>query len=111
MLPAPKTDFTPLQLEIAALAKAISHPARIAILDMLAQKNECICGDMVEVLPLAQATISQHLKILKLAGLIRGTVSGPKTCYCLNTEGVEKMKALFSGHFNTLQIGQPATCC
>src|SRR5215216_7506902 len=82
---ATKTDlFTKKQNEIAAMAKAIAHPARIAILQELLKANSCICGDLVEELGLAQATISQHLKELKSAGLIQGTIEGTSVCYCID---------------------------
>jgi DNA-binding transcriptional ArsR family regulator len=76
--------FTQEDRRLAAVARALSHPARIAILRTLAKRGTCICGEIVEVLPLAQSTVSQHLKALKNAGLISGTVDGPKSCYCLN---------------------------
>ena len=79
-----KEEFTVKEQELAAFAKAMSHPARIAILKILAQRNECICGEIVDVLPLAQSTVSQHLKELKEAGLISGSVDGPRSCYCIN---------------------------
>ncbi len=82
--------------ELAALAKALGHPARIAILRTLAQKQRCICGEIVEVLPLSQATVSQHLKALKEAGLIKGEVEGVKSCYCLNVEYLERMSPLLN---------------
>ena len=70
---------------LAATCKALSHPARLAILRMLAGRGSCICGEIVDVMPLSQATVSQHLKILKDAGLIAGEIDGPRTCYCINT--------------------------
>ncbi len=76
-----RDEFGKKEQNLAAFAKALSHPARIAILKVLAQKNECICGEIVEVLPLAQSTVSQHLKELNNAGLIKGTVDGPRSCY------------------------------
>ena len=93
-----KEEFGNKDQSLAAFAKAISHPARIAILNVLARKNECICGEIVEVLPLAQSTVSQHLKELKTAGLINGTVDGPRSCYCINWKAFEK----FNGDFNSL---------
>jgi ArsR family transcriptional regulator, arsenate/arsenite/antimonite-responsive transcriptional repressor len=83
--------------ELAAFAKAIGHPARVQILRILARKNECICGDLVGELPLAQSTVSQHLKVLKEAGLIRGTVDGPRSCYCLEPRTLRRLKALVGG--------------
>ncbi|HLF63741.1 MAG TPA: metalloregulator ArsR/SmtB family transcription factor [Saprospiraceae bacterium] len=80
-----KTEaFTSRQNELASFAKALGHPARIAILEHLIQEDQCICGDLVDALPLAQATVSQHLGELKKAGLIKGTVTGTSMCYCLN---------------------------
>jgi DNA-binding transcriptional ArsR family regulator len=93
-----KEEFGNKDQSLAAFAKAISHPARIAILNVLARKNECICGEIVEVLPLAQSTVSQHLKELKTAGLINGTVDGPRSCYCINWKAFEK----FNGDLNSL---------
>jgi len=80
-----KTElFTDEQTRIADLAKAFAHPARVAILQMLAQKKACVCGDLVDELPLAQATVSQHLKELKRIGIIRGDIDPPRVCYCIN---------------------------
>ena len=83
--------------ELAALGKAIGHPARVQILRILARKSACICGDIVEELPLAQSTVSQHLKVLKDAGLIRGDVDGPRVCYCLEPRTLRRLKALVGG--------------
>lgn len=83
--------------ELAVLGKAIGHPARVQILRILARKNACICGDIVEALPLAQSTVSQHLKVLKDAGLIRGDVDGPRVCYCLEPRTLRRLKALVGG--------------
>ena len=80
--------------ELATLAKALGHPARVRILRILARRDGCICGEIVEELPLAQSTVSQHLKILKEAGLIRGTVDGPRICYCVDDQALRRMKAL-----------------
>jgi len=77
--------------EIATLARALGHPARVAILRLLIRGGECICGRIVEVMPLAQATVSQHLKVLKEAGLVRGEVDGPRVCYCANPEQVQRL--------------------
>jgi DNA-binding transcriptional ArsR family regulator len=93
-----KEEFTQKEQDLAAFAKALSHPARIAILKVLAQKNECICGEIVDVLPLAQSTVSQHLKELKNAGLITGETDGPRSCYCINWKAFEK----FNNDFNSL---------
>ncbi|WP_276076055.1 ArsR/SmtB family transcription factor [Polyangium mundeleinium] len=83
--------------ELAALAKAIAHPARVQILRLLVRKTACICGDIVDELPLAQSTVSQHLKILKEAGLIRGEVDGPRVCYCIEPAALRRLKALVGG--------------
>ena len=88
-----------------------THPARIAILKVLAQKNECICGEIVEVLPLAQSTVSQHLKELKEAGLIDGSVDGPRSCYCINWKAFEKFNAEFTGLFHKLKDQHTKSCC
>lgn len=91
--------FAPDDLALAARLKALAHPARLTILRTLAERQTCICGDLVEVLPLAQATVSQHLKALKEAGLVRGETDGPRSCYCLDTEALrhvhEALGALF----------------
>ena len=83
--------------ELALLGKAIGHPARVQILRILARKNACICGDIVDELPLAQSTVSQHLKVLKEAGLVRGDVDGPRVCYCLEPRALRRLKALVGG--------------
>jgi DNA-binding transcriptional ArsR family regulator len=85
-----KTEFDEKIQDLALLAKAISHPARIAILQTIAKKKECICGEIVEVLPLAQSTVSQHLKELKEVGLIQGEVEGLKSCYCINWKKLDE---------------------
>ena len=85
------------ELELARLAKALAHPARVAILRLLIERGECICGQIVDVLPLAQATVSQHLKVLKDAGLIRGEIDGPRVCYCVDPTAVKRFKELIKG--------------
>jgi DNA-binding transcriptional ArsR family regulator len=82
---------------LAMYAKALAHPARIAILKVLLKKQACICGDIVEELPLAQSTVSQHLKELKEAGLITGEIEGVKVCYCIDSRTWEKAKTLITG--------------
>ena len=79
------------------MAKAIGHPARVRILRILARQKACICGDIVEELPLAQSTVSQHLKVLKQAGLIRGEVDGPRVCYCIEPRALRRLKVLVAG--------------
>ena len=83
--------------EMATLFKALSHPARIAIIEYLLKVNECICGDIVNELPLAQPTVSQHLKELKNANIIKGSIEGTAICYCLNPEVMSKIQEYFSG--------------
>jgi ArsR family transcriptional regulator len=83
--------------ELAALAKAIGHPARVQILRILVRKTACVCGDIVDELPLAQSTVSQHLKVLKDAALIRGEVDGPRVCYCIEPRALRRLKALVGG--------------
>lgn len=80
--------------ELALLAKALGHPARVQILRLLIARNACVCGDIVEELPLAQSTVSQHLKVLKEAGLIRGEVDGPRVCYCIEPDTLARLKVL-----------------
>lgn len=94
--------FTPDAVALARSFKALGHPARLAILRVLAQKQACICGDIVEEIPLAQSTISQHLKVLKEVGLVRGEVDGPAVCYCLDGEAYRRMKSDLSRFFHTL---------
>ncbi|CAH0995571.1 hypothetical protein EMA8858_01694 [Emticicia aquatica] len=92
-----KTDlFTENQNEIATLAKAIAHPARVAIIEYLLKVNACICNDIVNELPLAQPTISQHLKELKNAGIIKGNIEGNAICYCINEVKFSKIQGLFA---------------
>ena len=101
--------FSKKQVEVAAMAKAIGHPARIAILQHLAKTNACINGDLVEELGLAQATISQHLKELKAVGLIRGTIEGTSVCYCIDPEVWNRYSEVFKSFF-TRKI-ENTTCC
>ncbi|WP_090770310.1 ArsR/SmtB family transcription factor [Pedobacter soli] len=97
---ATKTDlFTKEQNDMAAMAKALAHPARIAILEYLVAKNVCITSTFVEELGLAQATVSQHLKELKLAGIIQGSIEGTSVCYCINPKIWKQYKALFNSFF------------
>jgi ArsR family transcriptional regulator, arsenate/arsenite/antimonite-responsive transcriptional repressor len=106
-----KDEFTQKEQDLAEFAKAIAHPARIAILKVLAQRNKCICGEIVEVLPLAQSTVSQHLKELKNTGLIKGAVDGPRICYCINWKAFEKFNTEFNLLFDTLKVKNEKACC
>ena len=91
-----KTEgFSENQNELAVLFKALSHPARIAIIEYLLSVNTCICGDIVNELPLAQPTVSQHLTVLKNAGVIRGSIEGTSICYCLNLDIMSKIEFYF----------------
>jgi len=83
--------------ELAMLAKALGHPARVRIVRLLVRKNACVCGDLVDELPLAQSTVSQHLKVLKDAGLVRGDIDGPRVCYCIEPRTLRRWKALVGG--------------
>jgi DNA-binding transcriptional ArsR family regulator len=105
-----KSEFKPDEIILAEFAKAISHPARVAILKEVAQRKSCICGEIVEVLPLAQSTVSQHLKELKEVGLIDGTVEGVKSCYCINWAAFDKIYSLFKDFFDTTQCCKD-NCC
>ena len=105
-----KAAFTQKEQDLASFAKALAHPARIAILKVLAEKNECICGEIVDILPLAQSTVSQHLKELKNAGLINGSIDGPRSCYCINWKAFEKFNADFNSLFEKLKEAN-AKCC
>ena len=98
--------FTPAQNHLAQIAKALGHPARIAILEVLIRRNSCICGDIVEELPLSQSTVSQHLKELKQAGIIKGEIEGPRTCYCINETHWKAASQLLTQFF-----GQVDSCC
>lgn len=94
-----KSEFTEEQNKLAEIAKALGHPARIAIMDYLIKNPGCICGDIVLELPLSQATVSQHLKELKNAGLIIGDIQPPKVCYCVNSKYFDKIKVLLDSFF------------
>lgn len=83
--------------ELARLAKALGHPARVAILRLLIRRDTCVCGEIVDELPLAQSTVSQHLKQLKEAGLIRGEVDGPRVCYCVDEGAIALLRGLVDG--------------
>ena len=101
--------FTDAQNEIATIAKAFAHPARVAILHQLFKTNSCICGDLVEEIGLAQATISQHLKELKSIGIIKGTIEGTSVCYCIDTDQWNSMQLIFSNFFNQNYLSK--NCC
>ena len=107
-----KTEhFTEEQNEVAKLMKALSHPARIAIVEYLLSVDTCICNDIVEEVKLAQPTVSQHLKELKTAGLITGETDGPRSCYCINWKAFEKFAGEFNFLFNKLKVQSEKSCC
>lgn len=101
-------EFTKTQNDLAAITKALGHPARIAIIQFLIKTKSCICGDIVDQLPLSQSTVSQHLGELKKAGLIKGDIDGPSVCYCIDQKAWEKAKKALGDLFESYQ-GQ--NCC
>ncbi|MDA3614353.1 ArsR/SmtB family transcription factor [Polluticaenibacter yanchengensis] len=106
---ASKTDyFTEQQNQMATIAKALGHPARIAIIEHLLKVNACICSDIVDELPLAQPTVSQHLKELKNAGLIKGNIEGNSICYCIDEKTFQLLNGYFSNIVNTVTSQK---CC
>ena len=102
-------SFAPAVVEMAVWARALSHPARIAILQVLAARGTCICGEIVDELPLAQATVSQHLKALKKAGLVLGTIDGPRSCYCLDRGALNRAREALETLFTDLD--RHPGCC
>jgi len=103
-------DFSKEEIFLADIAKSLSHPARIKIMKLLSEMNACVCGELVNLLPLAQATVSQHLKELKRVGLIQGDIDGPKVCYCVNVEMLQKVTNEFQNYFNNLNKGKKISC-
>ncbi len=113
MLP-PKTDlFDPELAGLAEQAKALSHPARLAILRVLAERTTCMCGEIVDDLPLAQASVSRHLKTLKEAGLIKGEIDGPRVCYCIDWDATTDLRRRMASFLSMVSDPQPgvAECC
>ena len=105
-----KTDnFSEQQLRLAQITKALGHPARIAILEVLLSRNSCVCGDIVEELPRSQSTVSQHLKELKEAGIIKGDISGVKTCYCIDEKVWKEVQRIMNVLFDSYKPID--TCC
>ena len=102
-------QFTEEQNQLAEMAKALAHPARIAILQHLARQKKCVCGSIVDEIGLAQATVSQHLKALKEAGLIQGTVEGASVCYCINVNKIGTVKQLLNSFLSN--CCSTLTCC
>jgi DNA-binding transcriptional ArsR family regulator len=103
-------NFTLEQNQLAELAKALGHPARIAILQHLLKVNTCICGDLVDEIPLAQPTISQHLKALKAVGIIKGQIEGTSVNYCIDGLQWRSIQAMFKGLFDTYVQDQDCAC-
>ncbi|MDW3651600.1 MAG: metalloregulator ArsR/SmtB family transcription factor [Bacteroidia bacterium] len=107
-----KHSFESRQIELADFAKALAHPARIAIIEVLIKRQSCICGEIVEELPLSQSTVSQHLKELKKVGLITGEIEGVRTCYCLDLTVFDQFIGLFQhlkGEIDTYK--EKINCC
>jgi ArsR family transcriptional regulator len=101
--------FSDEQLKLAEAARALGHPGRLALLEVLAGRTTCTCGELVSELPLAQATVSQHLKVLKEAGLIRGTIDGPRSCYYIDREAISSLGEAVDRWFEML--GESESCC
>lgn len=101
-------EFTKTQNDLASLTKALGHPARIAIIQFLVKKKSCVCGDIVDELPLSQSTVSQHLKELKRVGLIKGDIDGPSICYCIDERVWKKAKKAVGELFDSYK--EP-NCC
>ena len=104
-------EFSDRDNRIARYAKALGHPARVAILRLLERKNACYCGDIVEELPIAQATVSQHLKELKDAGLIQGEINPPKVRYCINRDNLQEAQLLFADLLQSGTCSNTEKCC
>ncbi len=103
------SEFTAKENRVANYAKALAHPARVAILKLLANRQTCMCGDIVEVLPLSQSTVSQHLKELKDAGLIKGEIEGAKVCYCIDYKEWKAAQLWINQLFDTYK--DESNCC
>jgi len=106
-----KQEFDTDEIKAAEIAKALSHPARVAIIKFLAAQKSCICNDIVEQLPLSQSTVSQHLKELKNAGLIKGEIDGPRVCYCIDKDNWKMAKEIFNQLFKMNFDSMKTKCC
>ncbi len=107
---ATKTEhFTNKQNDLSILLKALGHPARVAIIEYLLKVDTCICGDIVNELPLAQPTVSQHLKELKNAGLIKGNIEGNAICYCIDEKALIKLQSYFTNM--SIKFEKKKNCC
>jgi DNA-binding transcriptional ArsR family regulator len=100
------TSVTTGDQRLAEQLKALAHPARLRILELLAAERSCVCGRIVEVMPLAQATVSQHLKVLKEAGLVRGRIDGPRSCYCVDAEALARLRRSLDRRLARLAAGE-----
>ena len=107
----PESGDRPEHAELAALCKALGHPARVRILEHLAGVDGCLCGRIVDCLPLAQSTVSEHLKVLKAAGLVRGALEGPRTCYCLDRGRLARLAELAARLAGDGTGAGPQGCC
>lgn len=103
-------EFTVRDNRVAELAKALAHPARVAILRLLASRRSCVCGDIVDELPLSQSTVSQHLKELKSAGLIKGEIDGPRICYCIDNAAWLNMQSVMNKLFDDYKAADESCC-
>jgi|SRR5690625_5223940 len=103
-------DFTEAQYQTSQVLKALGHPARVAIIEYLLSVDTCICGDIVDVLPLAQSTVSRHLKELKNAGLIKGTIEGNTICYCIDENTIAQLKNYFESISEKLTLKNQSCC-
>lgn len=108
---ARREEFRRKEVDLADFAKAVSHPARIAILTTLAEKRECICGDLVLDLPLAQSTVSQHLKVLKGVGLVKGIIDGPRSRYCIDWKVFEQFQTSLGTWSEKMARYKQLNCC
>lgn len=99
-------EFTAKQNKLSLYAKALAHPARVAIVEYLSTSNACMCGDIVDVLPLSQSTVSQHLRELKNAGLVKGEIEGTSVCYCLDEKGWNEMQSMLGSFLVSIK-----KCC
>ena len=107
-----KSDlFSPAQNELAAMAKALSHPARVAIVDFLAKQDACFTGDLVAEIGLAQATVSQHLAELKAAGILKGSIEGVRVSYCIDVQRWNAIRMQFERLFQCVPTSEPTGCC
>lgn len=106
-MPRTKIDsFKNKEVRLSQFGKALAHPARVLILKTLAKRNECVCGEIVDAIPLAQATVSQHLKELKNIGLITGEIDGPRSCYCIDPAAIEEFSTLLNELLDGIKV-----CC